>query len=53
VYTGNYHSYDAFDVSVFHHHRRDHSDKFADEKDYITGIENFWNQAKRIYMKVQ
>ena len=51
VYTDYYHSYDALDVSEFHHYRIDHSDKFADEKNHINGIENFWNQAKRTLRK--
>lgn len=51
VYTDYYHSYDALDVSEFHHYRINHSDKFADEKNHINGIENFWNQAKRILRK--
>jgi len=51
VYTDYYHSYDALDVSEFHHYRIDHSDKFADEKNHINGIENFWNQAKRVLRK--
>ena len=47
VYTDCFGSYDVFDVSEFHHHRINHSVKFADEKNHINGIENFWNQAKR------
>jgi len=43
VYTDAYHSYDALDVSEFHHHRINHSDVFVDEKNHINGIENFWN----------
>jgi transposase len=51
VYTDGYHSYDALDISDFHHYRIDHSEQFADEKNHINGIENFWNQAKRILRK--
>ena len=51
VYTDAYHSYDALDVSEFHHHRINHSEIFADEKNHINGIENFWNQAKRVLRK--
>jgi transposase len=51
VYTDGYHSYDALDVSDFHHQRIDHSKEFVDEKNHINGIENFWNQAKRILRK--
>jgi len=52
VYTDTYHSYNALDVSQFHHHRVDHSREFVDGKtNYINGIENFWNQSKRILRK--
>jgi len=37
VYTDTFRSYNALDVSDFHHMRINH----------INGIENFWNQAKR------
>ena len=47
VYTDTFRSYDALDVSDFHHSRINHSELFADEKNHINGIENFWNQAKR------
>lgn len=40
-------SYDALDVSSFHHIRINHSERFADKQDHVNGIENFWNQAKR------
>jgi transposase len=51
VYTDAYHSYDVLDVSEFHHYRINHSEEFADEKRPINGIENFWNQAKRVSRK--
>jgi len=51
VYSDAYHSYDALDVSEFHHYRINHSDVFVDEKNHINGIENFWNQAKRVLRK--
>ena len=47
VYTDSFVSYDVLDVSEFHHHRINHSEKFADERSHINGIENFWKQAKR------
>ena len=47
VYSDYYHSYDVLDVSEFKHFRINHSEKFAQEKNHINGIENFWNQAKR------
>jgi transposase len=47
VYTDSYRSYNVLDVSEFHHLRINHAERFADEKNHINGIENFWNQAKR------
>jgi transposase len=47
VYTDSFKSYDALDVSEFHHVRINHSEIFADQTNHINGIENFWNQAKR------
>ena len=34
-------------VSDFKPYRINHSLLFADKKNHINGIENFWNQAKR------
>lgn len=47
VYTDSYRSYNVLDVCEFKHFRINHSEKFAQEKNHINGIENFWNQAKR------
>jgi transposase len=47
VYTDTFRFYDALDVSDFHHSRINHSELFADQRNHINGIENFWNQAKR------
>lgn len=47
VYTDTFKSYNALDTSHFHHERINHSQLFADKKNHINGIENFWNQAKR------
>ena len=47
IYSDNFQSYNALDVSEFKHLRINHSKKFAEEKNHINGIENFWNQAKR------
>jgi len=47
VYTDSFASYDALDVSSFHHVRINHSERFVDKQNHINGIENFWNQAKR------
>lgn len=51
VYTDTYRSYDALDVSEFHHHRINHSEVFVHQKNHINGIEIFWNQAKRALRK--
>ena len=47
VYTDGLSSYDALDVSRFHHYRINHSKEFSEGRRHINGIENFWNQAKR------
>ena len=51
VYTDSLSSYDKLDVSGFIHHRINHSKEFADRQNHINGIENFWNQAKRVLRK--
>ncbi|MES2663754.1 MAG: IS1595 family transposase [Pseudomonadota bacterium] len=51
VYTDSYRSYNALDVSEFKHYRISYSAKFAEGRNHINGIENFWNQAKRILRK--
>ena len=51
VYTNTYRSYDALDVSKFHHERINHSELFAVKQNHINGIKNFWSQAKRILRK--
>ena len=51
VYTDSYPSYDILDVSDFKHYRINHSKLFADKQNHINGIENFWNQAKRVLRK--
>ncbi len=47
VYTDSLPSYNALDVSEFKHVRINHSKLFAENRNHINGIENFWNQAKR------
>ena len=47
VYTDCWRGYNVLDVSEFKHYRINHSVLFADQKNHINGIENFWNQAKR------
>ena len=51
VYTDSLSSYNKLDVSGFTHHRINHSKEFADRQNHINGIENFWNQAKRVLRK--
>jgi transposase len=48
VYTDTYKSYNALDAGSFHHQRINHLTHFAKGKNHINGIENFWNQAKRV-----
>ena len=47
VYTDTFRAYDILDVSELHHVRINHSELFADHRNHINGIENFWSQAKR------
>jgi len=47
VYSDCWRGYNVLDVSEFKHYRINHSKIFADKKNHINGIENFWNQAKR------
>ena len=47
AYSDCWRGYNVLDVSDFKHYRINHSKLFADKKNHINGIENFWNQAKR------
>ena len=47
VYSDCWRGYNVLDVSEFKHYRINHSKLFANKKNHINGIENFWNQAKR------
>ncbi len=47
VYSDCWAGYNVLDVSDFKHHRINHSKLFADKRNHLNGIENFWNQAKR------
>ena len=47
VYTDTFKAYDVLDVSEFKHVRINHSELFAQDRNHINGIENFWNQSKR------
>ncbi len=51
VYTDQWRSYNALDDAGFCHHRINCSNRFANGKNHINGIEIFWNQAKRILRK--
>ena len=51
VYTDSLSSYDKPGVSGFIHHRINHPKEFADRRNHINGIGNFWNQAKRVLRK--
>ena len=52
VYSDSWKAYTVLDVSDFKHFRINHSERFADKKNHINGIENFWNHAKR-HMQIQ
>ena len=47
VYSDCWTGYNTLDVTDFRHYRINHSKLFADKRNHINGIENFWNQAKR------
>ena len=47
VYSDCWKGYNALDIAGFKHYRINHSKLFANGKNHINGIENFWNQAKR------
>ncbi len=47
VYSESFRACDALDAPAFHHVRVNHSGAFADDRNHITGIGRFWNQAKR------
>jgi transposase len=47
VYSDCWRGYNALDIAEFKHYRINHSKLFANQKNHINGIENFWNQAKR------
>ena len=42
VYTDTFRSYNALEISDFHHRRINHSKLFADRQNHINGIENFY-----------
>lgn len=52
VYTDSLPSYNILDVSGFKHHRVNHNKTFVSRRgNHINGIENFWNQSKRVLRK--
>ena len=51
VYSDSRKGYNALDVSAFKQFRINHWELFADKQNHINGIENFWNQAKRLMRK--
>ena len=52
VYTDTLPSYNILDVSGFRHRRVNHSKAFVNQRGHhINGIENFWNQSKRVLRK--
>jgi transposase len=51
VYTDCWTAYNALDVSEFRHERINHGIEYASGHNHINGIENFWNQAKRVLRK--
>jgi len=52
AYTDSLSSYIIVDISGLNHHRVNHSKHFVEGRDnHINGIENFWNQPKRILIK--
>ncbi len=48
VYSDSLPSYNALDVSGFRHLRINNSKLFADGKNHINGIENFWARPSAI-----
>lgn len=52
VYTDSLASYNILDVAGFKHRRVNHSKTFVTKRgNHINGIENFWNQSKRVLRK--
>ena len=47
VYSDSWRGYNVLDVADFKHFRINHSKLFADKKNHINGIENFWSLLKR------
>jgi transposase len=47
VYSDGFKVHYVLDVSEFKHYRINHSKNFVKKHNYINGIKNFWNTAKR------
>lgn len=45
VYTDGFRAGDVLDVPDFHHIRINHSNLFAEDRNHINEIENFWQVA--------
>ena len=43
VYSDDWRGYNALDVSDFHHFRINYWELFADKRNHINGIKNFWS----------
>ena len=50
VYTDTFSAYNALDINGFHHHRINHSQKFAEQYNHINGIENSGIRPKDTYV---
>lgn len=48
VYSDCWRGYDVLDVSEFKHYRINHSVLFADQKNHINGIENFYPKRAQV-----
>jgi len=47
VYSDGWKAYNKLSLNGFHHKRINHQEEFANGKNHINGIENFWGYAKR------
>jgi transposase len=47
VYSDGWKAYNKLSLNGFHHRRINHQEEFANGKNHINGIENFWGYAKR------
>ena len=47
VYSDGWKAYNKLSLKGFHHRRIKHQEEFANGKNHINGLENFWGDAKR------